>query len=442
MKPIYRIEKIKGWNNRPSIRGKVCRPERIDGLADWVKDSKTPLLARGGGTSFGDSSITGDGLNVDMTRLNKMLDFDSESGILHCQAGLTIYEIVESLGTRGWFLKTTPGTQYATIGGCIACDAHGKNWEAGSFCNSVLDFSLMVQDGQIIRCGRNTNTDVFFATIGGMGMTGLILDARIQLKKIQSLFIDLETIQFKSLKECFDLQYDSMKSHEYIFSWLDTQKEGQHLGRGILQRANHCADDRLFYKRRRRFNVPFYLPGFAVNRYSVNMFNACYYYRTKKRNIHQVPVVNFFYPLDSIGSWYRVYGKKGYIEYQVVIPFESAYDAVSRLLEKISRSKLGSNVAAVKPLIDSDGILSFSLDGFTFAADFIINKKLWPLLDELDEIVAKNGGRVYLAKDARLAPDMFTKMYAGPYNRWKPVVEKVNPGRKFSSMLFDRVCHE
>lgn len=434
----FRTEVVKGRNNYPVIKGEVFRPERIEDIIATVSNIKKPILARGGGTSYGDSSINNDGVNINTQRLNKMLHYDPQNGILHCQAGVTMQDIIRTFITKGWFLNVTPGTQYATVGGCIASDAHGKNWKEGSFCNFIKGLHLMLHDGSIIYCDDKNNSDIFYSTFGGMGMTGIILDAQIQLRKITSSFIDLETIRFRSLKECFDLQFESMESYEYLFLWLDSHKEGKNMGRGILQRATHCNNENLYYHDKWRIHVPFFLPNFTVNKYSVRIFNECYYSQTRKKNNKKVYLMNFFYPLDCIDSWYRVYGKKGFIEYQIVIPFENAYETIFELLKIISRSKLGSTVAAVKPLINTKGVMSFPMDGVTLAVDFLNNQRLWQLLDTLDEIVIANGGRVYLAKDARLSAKNFRKMYSESLDRWESIRAKYNPEKRFSSMMFNR----
>jgi len=434
-----RTELLKGWNNYPAIRGKVFRPERIDDLFALVSSNEKSVLARGGGTSYGDSSINSNGINIDTGRLNKMLHFDSVQGVLHCQCGVTLQDISRVFIPRGWFLQVTPGTQFATVGGGVASDAHGKNWKAASFCSFVKGLHLMLQDGNIIYCDEKNNPDIFYSTFGGMGMTGIILDVRIQLRKISSSRIDVETIQCRNLKECFEVQFESMESHEYMFCWLDSHKEGVNMGRGVLQRANHCINNDLIYKDIKQINVPFYLPNFTVNRFSVAAFNNYYYSRMRKGNREKMYIMDFFYPLDCIANWYRVYGKRGFVEYQMVVPVDGAYETIFELLEIISKTKLGSTVAAVKPLINANGLMSFPMDGFTFAVDFMPDKKLWHLLDKLDEIVVANGGRVYLAKDARLSAKNFRKMYSKSLDNWECVRQKYNLKNKFSSMMFDRL---
>lgn len=435
----FRTEEVKGWNNYPSVQARVFRPERIDDLASMVSKSDASILARGGGTSYGDSSINGTGVNIDTGRLNRMLHFDSERGVLHCQCGVTLRDISRVFIPRGWFLQVTPGTQFATVGGCVATDAHGKNWKAVSFCSFVRGLNLMLQDGSIIYCDEENNQDMLYSTFGGMGMTGIILDVYLQLRRIESSLIDVETIRCRNLEECFAVQSESMESHEYMFCWLDSHKEGSGMGRGVMQRANHCSNGPPLYREKRRMHVPFYLPSFTVNSYSVEAFNAAYHASIAKKSRKNAYIMDFFYPLDCIANWYRVYGRRGFLEYQMVIPFDGAYEAISKVLKIVTRSKLGSTVAAIKPLLKGRGLISFPVDGVTFAVDFMPDRKLWQLLDRVDEIVIANGGRVYLAKDARLSSEHFRQMYSQSLNRWESVRQSHVLGDKFSSMMFDRL---
>ena len=435
----FREEKIKGWGGHPIVSANVFRPERIGDLIEFINRVKGTFLARGGGTSYGDASINNDGINIDMHRLNKMLHFNPENGVLHCQSGVTLRDINKTFLQKGWILHVTPGTQFATVGGCVACDAHGKNWQAGSFRNFVKGFSLMLHDGSIVYCSEDENSDIYFATFGSMGMTGIILDVHFQLKKISSSYMDVETIQLSNLKELFNLQYASMDSHEYLFSWLDSHNEGKSMGRGILQRANHCVDENLQYKEKRRFSVPFYMLNSTVNRYSVAAFNNMYYAMAAKDNKSKLYLNDFFYPLDRFANWYRIYGTKGFIEYHVVVPLDGAYETIFDLLRKITKSKLGSTIAAVKPLTKSDGLMSFPMDGFTLAVDFAYSEKLWSLLDKLDKIVIASGGRVYLAKDARLSAKSFKEMYSNSLEKWELTREKYHVKDSFTSMMFSRL---
>ena len=434
-----RQEQISGWGGFPSVIGNVFRPERERDLVEFLGREQGPFLARGGATTYGDASINATGVNIDMRRMNKMLDFRPETGVLHCQAGVTLHEIIRTFLPRGWFLHVTPGTQFATVGGCVACDAHGKNWQAGSFGNYVKGLRIMFHDGRTLYCDERENADLFFGTLGSMGMTGIIIDVFVQLKPVSSSYVDVETIRFNNLKELFALQEESMGSHEYLFSWVDSLKEGQSMGRGVFQRANHNNNLGLCFQDQKRISVPCNLPTSTVNRVSVASFNNLYFATTSRNRKNTRYLVDFFYPLDRITNWQKIYGKNGLIEYQVVVPFDRAYETIFQLMKNVTRSKLGAHVAAVKPLSKSKGLLSFPMDGATLAVDFKVSDKLWPLLDHLDQIVIESGGKVYLGKDARLSGPNFRAMYHHSLESLEIIRKKYKLSNQFNSLMSDRL---
>jgi len=435
-----RKERISGWGNYPSLSAEVFRPDRKKDLELFLKNNEGTILARGGGTSYGDASINADGVNIDTLRLNHFLNFDEETGILRCQSGVRISELIETFLPRGWILNVTPGTMDATIGGCIACDAHGKNWKAGSFGNFVSGFNLMLGDGSVLQCDSGRNADLFYATIGGMGMTGIILDLDIRLKKVSSAYLETENIKFANLQELFEILTDSEQEYEYLFTWIDSRAKGKKLGRGILQRANHRENGGLALKKRGKIVLPSNLPSFLMNRLSIKAFNMLYYGSAKtSRNKKKQSLISHFYPLDVVGNWNRIYGRKGFLEYQIAIPGDVAFQAIEEILEIVARSKLGSTIAAVKPLTKSSGIMSFPIDGYTLVVDFPYSKKLFSLLDSLDRVVTRNGGRVYLVKDARLNASNFRQMYGESFNRLDSIRKDYGVSDSFNSLMFERL---
>ena len=442
MSKIISKEQISGWGNFPKFIANVIKPESVEELFDFVTTEDHSLIARGGKTSYGDASLNNHGLNIDMTHFDKILSFSKETGILNCQSGVKLFDIIKTFHNEGWFLNITPGTQRATVGGCIACDSHGKNWEAGSFCNYVIGFNIMIDSGKIIWCDKDSYPDLYLATLGGLGLTGVIIDVKFKLKKVPSSYMNVETLKIDNLNELFKLQEQTMNKYEYLFTWVDSQKQGKNMGRGVMQRANHIDDDKLLYKDKFFISIPFYFPNFAINKISVKMFNSSYHTLRKKRNLKREYFLDFFYPLDGIQNWNRVYGTNGFIEYQVVIPHTNAYNTIHKLLSIITKSGLGSTVAAIKPLTTSNGYLSFPIDGITFAVDFAYNKKLWKLIDKLDNIVIKNGGRVYLAKDSRLNAESFSKMYSNSLSKFLSIRNKYlksKPKPIFNSSIFERI---
>ena len=430
---------LSGWGNYPKISSEVYEPKDENGIIRFTQNNEKSLLARGGGTSYGDASLNEGGVTIFTTNLNKVLNFDAKTGILHCQSGVTLHNIIKLFHLRGWFLSSTPGTKRATVGGCVACDSHGKNWKAGSFGNFVKGLNLLLHDGSIIYCDGAVNSSIFYASIGGMGLTGIILDVKLELKKVTSSYLDVETVRLNNLKELFDLQNETIDSHEYLFTWIDSHKIGRNMGRSILQRANHSKSKELIYKTKKSIPIP-YMPSFAINQYSVELFNFAYYLSVgNKPKNNKMYITDYFYPLDGLDNWNRLYGRKGFLEYQVVIPSTSAYETIYELLSRITRSKLASFIAAIKPLSKSLGLLSFPIDGVTFAVDFAYSKGIWQLLDKLDKIVIESGGRVYLAKDARLNANNFKKMYSDSLKEWEAINDKYNSKKKFESMMFNRL---
>jgi decaprenylphospho-beta-D-ribofuranose 2-oxidase len=436
-----RHESVSGWGNYPKSYSEVFRAERQQDLLEFIKSSDKKVLPRGGGTSYGDASLNEDGIILNTKLLNKMLSFDNNTGILHCQSGVTLKDIVQTFVAKGWFLNVTPGTMNATVGGCIACAAHGKNWRAGAFSNYVVNLTLAMPNGELILCDMNNHSDLFLATLGGMGMTGVILDATIILKKIQSSNMDVETIRFANIKELFLIQKESMQTHEYLFSWFDSLATEKKLGRGVLQRANHSTQSNdLRYCKKRKMSLPFHMPSFTINRLSVTMFNASYYLSSNKNyKSNNAYITDFFYPLDGLINWNRIYGKKGFLEYQFAIPYEYAFETIEEILKIISTSKLGSFIAAIKPIGKSRGTISFPMDGITLAIDFAYSIRLFSMLDTIDDIVLMRGGRVYLSKDSRLNSDRFSQMYSESLIEWDSIREKYNLKNNYSSIMFSRL---
>ncbi|HET8869346.1 MAG TPA: FAD-binding oxidoreductase [Aquabacterium sp.] len=407
----------------------------------------TSWLPFGNGRSYGDSNLNpGAGL-LRTTRLDRFIDFDPASGVLRCEAGVLLSDILRLVVPQGWFLSVTPGTQFVTVGGAIANDVHGKNHHvAGSFGNHVRSFELLRSDGSRRLCSPQENAEWFKATIGGLGLTGVITWAEIQLRRIANPWMDSETLRFRSVEEFFELSAASEASHEYTVSWIDCAFAGRRLGRGLFNRANHAAAicqpqwlDRdlpagvLEHTR----TVPFTPPVSLVNQASLKAFNILYYHRQRddvRRELqHYRP---FFYPLDALLQWNRIYGPRGFYQYQCVIPPEGALKATKRLLEVIAASGQGSFLAVLKQFghVPSLGMLSFPEPGTTLALDFPNRGgRLHRLFDALDQIVLEHGGRLYPAKDGRMPASVFQ---AG-YPQWRDFQTFVDP--RISSGFWRRV---
>ena len=398
-------------------------------------------LPFGNGRSYGDSCLNDGGVLLDTRHLDHFLSFDRKTGILRCEAGILLSEILSFTIPQGWFLPVTPGTKYVTLGGAIANDVHGKNHHrSGTFGCHILRFEILRSDNSRILCSPSDNKDVFAATIGGLGLTGVILWAEIALKAISSPFIQSETVRFGNLDEFFSLSRESDRDYEYTVSWIDCLVQGKNLGRGLFIRGNHAPPlppPTNFSSSRNIRDFPFSPPFSLVNALSLKAFNTMYYRKQiRKRSQRLESYDPFFYPLDGIGHWNRMYGRKGFYQYQCVIPEEESEFPVRELLTEIARSGEGSFLAVLKHFgnIPSPGILSFPRPGITVALDFPNRgEKTLSLFSRLDEIVASAKGAVYPAKDARMS----SKSYQQFFPRWQEFLRFKDPG--LSSDFWKRV---
>ena len=394
------------------------------------------LIPYGNGRSYGDSAIASEIIYV--KPYDYFLEFDEEHGILHVQAGALLSEILDSFVPRGWFLKVTPGTKLITIGGAIASDVHGKNHHIeGCFSECVEEFRIMLADGEIVTAKKGD--ELFLATCGGMGLTGVILDAKISLKKINSQFIRQTTIKTKNLKETFEA-FEEYKHLPYSVAWIDCLAKDKEIGKCLLMVGDFADDGDLRYKQKGKLNIPFNFPSFALNNLSVKAFNWLYYNKAPNGVSKQrVGIDTFFYPLDAIQNWNRIYGKNGFTQYQFILPKESSFEGLQTILEKISQSGKGSFLAVLKLYGKAnENYLSFPIEGYSLALDFKIEKGLFELLDELDKVVVEFGGRIYLTKDVRVSKETFEQGY--------PLIEKFREFRvknkmseKFNSLQSKRV---
>lgn len=373
------------------------------------------LLPHGLGRSYGDSCLNKDNYLVPMRLHNNFINFDRDKGILKCQAGCSLPEVLDLIVKDNWFLPVTPGTKYVTIGGAIANDIHGKNHhESGSFGNHLLSFDLLRSDNSITHCTKTENTDLFRATIGGLGLTGIILNAEIELSPISGPYINQEIIKYDSLSEFFHLTEESNSKFHHTVAWLDCFAKNEKLGRGLFIRGNHSSEviDRDKIKVYKPItSIPVEFPGFVLNPITMKIFNFLYYNKQiSKYKKSKVYYDNFFYPLDSVNNWNKIYGKRGMFQYQCVISYKDKQDAVKEILKQISNSKAGSFLGVIKTFGNkpSLGLLSFPKPGVTIALDFP-NKgeKTLKLFNNLDAIVKEANGRLYPAKDSRMSNEMF-----------------------------------
>jgi decaprenylphospho-beta-D-ribofuranose 2-oxidase len=406
--------KLHGWGRYPIIEADAPCFETA-GQAAELLTREGRWIAHGLGKSYGDSALNA---QVLMTRrFNKLLDFDPEQGIVTCESGVTLAELIDVFLPRGWFLKVTPGTKLITVGGAIASDVHGKNHHtAGCFSATVISLRLMLPEGRILFCSPAENEDLFRATCGGMGLTGLILDATLQLQPVRSAYILETVIRCRNLAESFE-QFERNRQINYSVAWIDCLAKSDNLGRSILMVGEHADDGRLELPATRRSSIPVECPAFMLNPYSVALFNQLYFTTHPSLVKDQpTPIDPFFYPLDRIAHWNRMYGRQGFTQYQFVLPKTSSSEGLQVILRKIAASGIGSFLAVLKLFGPrNENPLSFPMEGYTLALDFKIQPRLFPLLDELDHMVLDHGGRLYLTKDVRMA----RKTFRSGYPQWK-----------------------
>jgi FAD/FMN-containing dehydrogenase len=370
-------------------------------------------LAFGNGRSYGDVCLNPGGALWAMRGLDRFIAFDAQAGVIECEAGVLLKDIIDLVLPRGWFLPVVPGTQFITVGGAIANDVHGKaHHVAGSFGDQVLSFELVRTDGTVLQCSATENPGWFAATVGGLGLTGVVTRARLRLRKVAGPWLDAETVPFDSLEEFFRLSAAAKNTFEYTVSWIDCVSGGR--GRGVFFQGNHGSKtDPVKPPRPRTF--PVVPPVSLINTLSLRLFNVAYYRLNKLKqgrgSQHYVP---FFFPLDNLLAWNRIYGPRGFFQYQSVVPTAVQLDVTRAMLSEIARSGLGSFLAVLKTFGDrsAPGMLSFPMPGTTLALDFPNQgERTLVLFDRLDAIVLEAGGRLYPAKDARMSRQVFEAGY-------------------------------
>ncbi|OVE52571.1 FAD-binding oxidoreductase [Chryseobacterium mucoviscidosis] len=408
MKPNF-VQKVTNWGNFPIVEKEMRSDDSFRKIKEFVLNHNE-VIARGNGRCYGDSSL---GEHIFSTKkLNKFISFDRLNGIIECESGVLLSDVLEIAVPQGYFLYVTPGTKFVSVGGAIASDVHGKNHHAeGCFSEYVIEFKLMIENGDIINCSREENSDKFWATIGGMGLTGIILTAKFKLKNIESAYIRQESIKAENLDGIFNL-FEESESWTYTVAWIDCLQKGKNIGRSILMRGEHAFQHELPQKfkekplrLKKKFEptVPFYFPGFVLNSLTVKIFNYLYYKKQSKKEVKNfIDYETFFYPLDFVHDWNKIYGKSGFIQYQMMIPKESGKEGMKKILETIANSGNGSFLAVLKLYgkENPEAYNSFPFEGYSLALDFKVNSKLKKLIDQLDDIVEQYNGKIYLTKDS------------------------------------------
>lgn len=445
----FEARRLAGWGRFPVERCYLVRPQGQAELAEILASGRQPsYIAYGLGRSYGDAALNREHGVVCLARLNRFLSFDASTGVLECEAGVSFADILRRFLPRGFFPPVTPGTKFVTVGGAIASDIHGKNHhQDGTLSNFILDFTLLTASGECLTCSPAANSEIFWATLGGMGLTGFILSARVRLRRVESARMLVDYQKVRNLDEALGSMLESDNGYQYSVAWMDCLAKGPSLGRAVLIRGNHAASadlpaklsDPLSLATRAHLRLPFDFPSLGLNRHTVGAFNALHYAWHSTSTQRLVDLERFFYPLDAIEAWNRMYGKRGFVQYQVVLPLENSREGLKTLLDRLIQSRRPAFLAVLKRFGDSNpGLLSFPLQGFTLALDLPMADGLVPFLHELNVVVRDYAGRVYLAKDAVLNAEEFASMYP-KLEGFRGIKERLDPKGLLSSSLARRV---
>jgi len=422
-----------GWGRALQANGELTRPEARSALKKIVAD--TPAPAIGNRRSYGDACLNTDGKAIDMTRLDKFLGFDPETGVLTVEAGLSLGEIARIMAPRGWLPAVMPGTGFATVGGAIGHDVHGKNHHgAGSFGQHVQAFTLMTAAGET-RVTADSDAALFKATMGGLGQTGVIASAEMRLARCKGDIVTVTERRVENFDEYLGLLDRSDAT--YSVGWIDATAKGASLGRGILEEAETGAG--LVPPSKPSKTIPRDAPGFALSSPIVKLFNAAYFRRVPSHGRSMVkPINEFFFPLDRIHDWNRLYGKRGFHQFQCVVPLAEA-GALREILTRISDSGRASPLAVIKRMGPGRaGYMSFPMEGYTLAVDFPNRDGAERLIKQLEDITAEAKGRIYLAKDSLSSRDRVRAMYP-EFDKWAAEVAKADPDGALATDMVRRL---
>ena len=427
---------ISGWGGYPLQHARVLKPSSLSNYKTYLQQNAC-VIARGMGRSYGDSA---NGSTVLQTSYyDHFVAFDAATGLLTVEAGVMLREILKITVKQGWFLPVTPGTSFVTLGGAIASDVHGKNHHTqGTFGQHVMSMTILLGTGEVVITSPTLLPDLFHATCGGMGLTGVILQATIQLMPIQSAFIHQKTLKAGSLEEVFDA-FEVRSSSAYSVAWIDCLTTGKHLGRSVLMLGEHSDKGGLDFKIKHPISVPIYTPASLLNGVTMKAFNAAYWTNASHNKTQTISMLPYFSPLDTIGGWNKLYGKAGFVQYQFVLPKTGGLANMRLIISQIAQSGQGSFLAVLKEFGPSNkNLLSFPIEGYTLALDFKMSQSTIALLHRLDDMVAGMGGRVYLTKDAVMRELSFKSSYP----RWQEfefVRQKYRAIGKFASAQSKRL---
>jgi decaprenylphospho-beta-D-ribofuranose 2-oxidase len=439
---------LSGWGRAAATAADVVPASDGDAVRRALAEANgRGVVARGLGRAYGDAAQNAGGRVIDATAMGRMLALDLENGVARVEAGVSLEQLIDAMLPSGWFLPVTPGTAFVTVGGAIASDVHGKNHHReGSFCEHVESLVLLTPDGE--RRELTAADDLFWATAGGMGMTGVVLEATVRMTSVETAWVREDVERAENLDDCMARMDAHDDDYRYSVAWIDCLARGRRLGRSVLLRGDHARRDELPAKARGRalqrrrglsLAAPPWVPAGLLRRETIAAFNEAYYRRAPREERGRIVALDpFFYPLDSVRDWNRMYGSRGFLQYQFAVPF-GREDALRDALERLSGQRVASFLAVLKRFGEQRGLISFPMPGWTLALDIPAGSTgLAALLDGLDELVAAAGGRVYLAKDSRMRPDLLETMYP-QLGRWRELQRSVDPRGVMRSDLARRV---
>jgi FAD/FMN-containing dehydrogenase len=421
---------ISGWGGYPTENAQVTKPLTLSAHKDFLQHHSS-MIARGMGRSYGDSAIAS--TVIETTYCDHFIAFDSATGLLTVEAGVILRDILKIIVNHGWFLSVTPGTSFVTVGGAIASDVHGKNHQiSGTFGQHVTSITMLLGTGEVVTTSPTQLPDLFYATCGGMGLTGVILTATIQLTPIKSAFINQKIIKTHTLEEaCHAFEENSAAT--YSVAWIDCLATGQQLGRSILMLGEHADEGGLNLPINQPINIPIHMPATLLNSLMMRTFNKAYWAKASNNKNQTIPLLPYFYPLDAIGNWNKLYGKAGFVQYQFVLPKVDGVANMRKILTQITQTGAGSFLAVLKQFGSANqNLLSFPIEGYTLALDFKMSTSIINLLHRLDNMVADMGGRVYLTKDAVMREASFKSTYS-KWEAFEAVRKKYGAIGKFAS---------
>lgn len=429
-------KKIYNWGMYPKVQADIFSADTQGNISL----PSSPFISRGLGRSYGDSPLAS--TILDCTTRNKILNFNSENGVIDCEAGVSLKQILETVVPHGWFLAVTPGTANVTVGGAISADVHGKNHFArGTFSNHIIEMNVQLASDEMMSCSEKNNCELFDGICGGMGLLGFIVSAKIQLQKISSAYFVERTAHTNNISSLLKMTMEN--TEEFCVAWMNTYSDNHE---GVLFTGHHATEDEtkkipaadLFkVNKESKWSVPFVFPIAAMNRFTMKRFNKMY----RRKNAEGEKLKHygaFHYPLDGLQNWNRLYGPKGMLQYQFVLPDENAEAGITEIFRMMKKENCESYLAVLKRFGEEKRLLSFPMRGICVALDFPVSEKVFALMNKMDEVVVRTKGRFYLAKDARLSRDVFLKTQPR-VEEFLALKKKLDPQNKFSSLQSKRL---